>query len=90
MNRDKQTVEMQNDLIEISKSPYMIDGLDDWSDVIAEKLIAKGYRKASEVAKEIGDEIAKNLYQVKALPNFVAIKATVLINIIEKYTESER
>jgi hypothetical protein len=56
----------------------------------AEGLYNAGYRKASEVAKEIGDEIAKNLMQVTAIPNYVAIEVHTLISIINKYTEGER
>ncbi len=54
---------------------------------LAEHLINKGYRKASKVAKEIGDEIAKNLMQVTAIPNYVVIEVHTLISIINKYTE---
>lgn len=56
---------------------------------IADYLIRQGYRKASEVAKEIGDEIAKNLMQVTAIPNYVAIEVHALINIINKYEEEK-
>ena len=59
MNRDKQIEELQNTLIKIAKQPIMIEGLEQWSDVIAEELYAAGYRKASEVAREIFEEIDK-------------------------------
>lgn len=55
--RDKQIEEMQNDLIAISKSPIMIDGLEHWSDAIAEELYNAGYRKASDVALEVIREV---------------------------------
>ena len=57
MSKDKQIEEMQNTLIRISKQPIMIDGLEHWSDVIAEELYNADYRKASEVAREIFEEI---------------------------------
>ena len=38
MNREKQIKKMQNALIEIAEQPIMIEGLADWSDVIAEAL----------------------------------------------------
>lgn len=53
----------------------------------ADAILNAGYCKASEVAKEISDEIAKNLYRVKDIPNFVAIETTVLIEIFKKYKE---
>ena len=41
--------------------------------------------KASAIAKAIGDEIAKNLMRLKAAPEYVAIKASTLVSIIEKH-----
>lgn len=59
MNKEKQIEQMQNTLIQISKQPIMIDGLEHWSDVIAEELYDNGYRKAEDVAREIFEEIEK-------------------------------
>ena len=52
---------------------------------VAEVLFNAGYRKDSEIAREIGDEISKNLMLVKPYPEYVAIKATVLIDILNKH-----
>ena len=57
MKRDKQIEEMQNALIKIAEQPIMIEGLEHWSDVIAEELYNAGYRKAQDVAREIFAEI---------------------------------
>lgn len=86
MDKDKKQIdEMSKDVFElgIEYIPYIVGYEGD----IAEYLINKGYCKASDVAKEIGDEIAKNLMQVKAVPNYVAIEVHTLISIIEKYKE---
>lgn len=52
MNRDKQVEDLQKVLIEISKQPIMIEGLEHWSDAIALDLYIADYRKASDVARE--------------------------------------
>lgn len=44
----EQIEEIENTLITISKNPIMIEGLEHWSDVIAEELYNAGYRKQKE------------------------------------------
>lgn len=56
---------------------------------MANCIVRNNYRKASEVAKEIGDEIAKHLMKVTAIPNYVAIEASTLISIFAKYKEGK-
>lgn len=90
MNKDKQVEEMQNDLIEISKNPIMIDGLEHWSDVIAEKLIGKGYRKASEVAREIFEEIDRMIYRLLNDRHYIVGDMCYEVEELKKkYTEGE-
>ena len=58
--RDKQIEEMRKDLIEIFDEEYEKRRLITPQNT-SEKLTAKGYRKASDVAREIFEEIAKIL-----------------------------
>lgn len=83
MSREKQIEEIQNALIKIAEQPIMIEGLADWSDVIAEELYNAGYHKASDVAAEIFAEIEEVLNNGGYFDelDFNALK--------KKYTESE-
>jgi hypothetical protein len=83
MNRDKQIEEMQNDLIAISKSPIMIDGLEHWSDAIAEELYNAGYRKASDVVREIIDLINDFFPKVREIT-----KGGVVVNLLPAMQEA--
>ena len=59
------------------------------SELVAEYLIIKGYCKASDITKLIFDDIAKKLMRLKPTPEYVAIKATDLIEIYDKYKEND-
>ena len=98
MSREKQIKEMQNALIEIAEQPIMIEGLADWSDVIAEALYNAGYRKASEVAREIIEDIVTLLeanwndiqHGLYWLTNGRCLPLRELLQTVEKkYTEGE-
>lgn len=76
MSRDKQIEVMQNDLIAISKSPIMIDGLEHWSDAIAEELYNASYRKASEVIEDLFEEFEALVTQKDMPITTMALLAT--------------
>lgn len=59
---------------------------------LATILYNAGYRKESEVAKEIFDKIAKQLMQLKIFPGleYVSIKTAALIEISNEYKEKAR
>ena len=99
MNRDKQIEEMCNDLSEgdiefikycrdrrCQECEYYFAKTDCEIRILAEKLVAKGYRKASDLAAEIFEEIEKEIeiaidsnYRAKkehyGLPNYDNFKA---------------
>ena len=89
MNRDKQIEGMQNTLIKIAKQPIMIEGLEHWSDAIAEELYTAGYRKASDVAREIFEEIEENILGSHYLKSY-EWNAEAYEDLKKKYTESEK
>ncbi len=61
MSRDRQIEGIQKDLIKIAEQPVMIEGLEHWSDAIAEALYNAGYRKSKDVAREIFEEIERKV-----------------------------
>lgn len=90
MDKVKQIEEMQNTLIKIAKQPIMIEGLAHWSDVITEELYNAGYRKASEVAREIFEEVDEAMIE-HARGNTTDHWLFVRIaELKKKYTESEK
>jgi hypothetical protein len=91
MNRDKQIEEIQDTLIRIADEPCMIDGLQHWSDVIAEKLYNAGYRKASDVAREIFENILNALkYTRFASPLEKAGTLEYIFALKKEYEEKEK
>ena len=92
--RDKQIEEMRKDLIEIFDEEYEKRRLITPQNT-SEKLTAKGYRKASDVAREIFEEIRALLY-LNALQGDVFIGRyfseeleTDIAELKKKYTEGE-
>ena len=81
MNKDKQIDEMAKDLYGMS-----IDTMID-CEYVAEELIAKGYRKASDVAEEIFAEIDKLLAVDRNGEANLDVRA--LAELKKKYTEGE-
>lgn len=99
MSKEKQIDEMQNALIAISKSPIMIDGLEYWSDTIAEALYNAGYRKVSNVVDEIIDYFIEKVcdkYEVWTVNDELEyhyvyyLMEEVKIELKNKYTEGEK
>ena len=65
MSREKQIDEMRNDVEHIHRC-FLEDDYDHFDEYIAVRLFEKGYRKASEVAEEIFEEIEENLNNLVA------------------------
>ena len=60
MNRDKQIAEMANIIaFKAFEQAHLENGDDNLADIVAIELYDNGYRKASEVAREIFEEIEK-------------------------------
>lgn len=70
MNKEKQIEKMANIIaLKAFERAHLIDGEENLADIVATDLYEKGYRKASEVAREIFEEIEKSIvdleYQAK-------------------------
>jgi hypothetical protein len=88
MNRDKQMI---NDIIEIFDEEYSKRNLITPHNT-AEKMTEKGYRKASDVAREIFEEIDTLICQRMLMPDTDLIDGELITDITElkkKYTECE-
>lgn len=99
MNTEKQIEEMAKDICEICR-PYTkctTDAECIMANVEAEKLVAKGYRKASEVAREISQDIIEplwNAYKKSTCQETVLLVAliceTINYQLKKKYTEERK
>ena len=78
--RDKQIEEMRKDLIEIFDEEYEKRRLITPQNT-SEKLTAKGYRKASDVAREIFEELEKFMSPYRY---------PIIAELKKKYTEDKK
>lgn len=100
MNRDKQIDEMANIIaLKAFEQAHLIDGDENLADIVATDLYEKGYRKASEVAREIITDIDDALHKMATEyanaghPEYFAVCEMVyhkVIRSIEKKYESEK
>ena len=65
MNKEKQIEKMANIIaLKAFERAHLIDGEENLADIVATDLYEKGYRKASEVAREIFEEIDEILSNI--------------------------
>lgn len=103
--RDKQIKEMAKDLCALNREcdtcPFQLEGIKCIPKHNAERLIAKGYRKASDVSEEIFADLDKAIgelamkYSDEGFNEYFGVCTEILTNVIypikKKYTEvSER
>ena len=83
MSRDKQIEEMANIIaFKAFEQAHLENGDDNLADIVAIELYDKGYRKASEVAREIIDILKSAGVDEWRYP--------VIAEIKKKYTEEEK
>ena len=98
MSRDKQIEEMANIIaLKAFEQAHLIDGDENLADIVAEDLYEKGYRKASDVAREIFEEIEENTNSYKVPFSNGEIRELIVMaidkedyNKIKKKYESEK
>jgi hypothetical protein len=76
MSREKQIEDIQNTLIKIAKQPIMIEGLEHWSDAIAEALYNANCRKQEWISVEerLPEDTIPDDYKHKTIKVLVAIR----------------
>ena len=88
--RDKQIVEMAKTILDVDRSYYGMECDEIQAKVEATALYNAGYRKASEVAREIFAEIEKfNRPPLPECAPVYIIKANEYAELKKKYTEGE-
>lgn len=95
MNKEKQISEMANIIaLKAFEQAHLIDGDENLADIVAEDLYEKGFRKQSDVAREIFEEIEKTaMSKIDTDLSIAVLNDTYYIEAIDelkkKYTESE-
>ena len=86
MDREKQIEEMANEIYEtlMLEAECPLSGMD--RAIIADLLVGKGYRKASDVAKEIFEEIEKVF--TKRIAFYTDMKKQRTLFFVEQYAET--
>jgi hypothetical protein len=85
MNRDKQIEEMAKDL----GIAFQLAGTTRFG-AVAEVLVNAGYRKASDVAREIFEEIEKETEIGRIMNACAIVSLDALAELKKEYTESEK